>query len=110
MVPPMNQSDPRHDPQDNLAHEPASGSLSARARAAVAPQSSYLNGLNPEQLGLSPHVEHYAETVGDEPCVDLSIFTPKRDEYAAEEGNAPRSSASSSQGDDLADSEEGRRR
>jgi len=45
----MNQSDPRHDPQDNLAHEPASGSLSARARAAVAPQSSYLNGLNPEQ-------------------------------------------------------------
>ncbi|ANY80093.1 ATP-dependent DNA helicase [Microvirga ossetica] len=49
MVPPMNQSDPRHDPQDNLAHEPASGSLSARARAAVAPQSPYLNGLNPEQ-------------------------------------------------------------
>ncbi|WP_173909473.1 ATP-dependent helicase [Microvirga ossetica] len=45
----MNQSDPRHDPQDNLAHEPASGSLSARARAAVAPQSPYLNGLNPEQ-------------------------------------------------------------
>jgi DNA helicase-2/ATP-dependent DNA helicase PcrA len=49
MVPPMNQSDPRPDPQDSLAHEPASGSLSARARAAVAPQSPYLNGLNPEQ-------------------------------------------------------------
>jgi DNA helicase-2/ATP-dependent DNA helicase PcrA len=49
MVPPMNQSDPRPDPQDNLAHEPASGSLSARARATVAPQSPYLNGLNPEQ-------------------------------------------------------------
>jgi DNA helicase-2/ATP-dependent DNA helicase PcrA len=45
----MNQSDPRPDPQDSLAHEPASGSLSARARAAVAPQSSYLAGLNPEQ-------------------------------------------------------------
>ncbi|MBB3018070.1 DNA helicase-2/ATP-dependent DNA helicase PcrA [Microvirga lupini] len=45
----MNQSDPRHDPHDSLAHEPASGSLSARARAAVAPQSPYLNGLNPEQ-------------------------------------------------------------
>ncbi|MFC1459850.1 ATP-dependent helicase [Microvirga arabica] len=45
----MNQSDPRPDPQDSLAHEPASGSLSARARAAVAPQSPYLNGLNPEQ-------------------------------------------------------------
>ncbi len=49
MVPPMNQSDPRPDPQDGLAHEPASGSLSARARAAVTPQSPYLNGLNPEQ-------------------------------------------------------------
>src|SRR5918995_2053537 len=49
MAPPMNQSDPRPDPQDSLAHEPASGSLSARARAAVAPQSPYLNGLNPEQ-------------------------------------------------------------
>ncbi len=49
MVPSMNQSDPRPDPQDSLAHEPASGSLSARARAAVAPQSPYLNGLNPEQ-------------------------------------------------------------
>ncbi|MDF2689734.1 MAG: ATP-dependent helicase, partial [Microvirga sp.] len=49
MVPPMNQSDPRPDPQDSLAHEPAAGSLSARARAAVAPQSPYLNGLNPEQ-------------------------------------------------------------
>ncbi len=49
MVPRMNQSDPRPDPQDSLAHEPASGSLSARARAAVAPQSPYLNGLNPEQ-------------------------------------------------------------
>ncbi|HKG76348.1 MAG TPA: UvrD-helicase domain-containing protein [Beijerinckiaceae bacterium] len=45
----MNQSDNRPDPQDSLAHEPASGSLSARARAAVAPQSPYLNGLNPEQ-------------------------------------------------------------
>ena len=49
MVPPMNHSDPRPDPKDSLAHEPASGSLSARARAAVAPQSPYLNGLNPEQ-------------------------------------------------------------
>ncbi|MBL0403138.1 UvrD-helicase domain-containing protein [Microvirga aerilata] len=45
----MNQSEQRPDPQDSLAHEPASGSLSARARAAVAPQSPYLNGLNPEQ-------------------------------------------------------------
>src|ERR671911_485253 len=49
MAPPMNQSDPRPDPQDDLAHEPASGSLSARARAAVAQSAGYLAGLNPEQ-------------------------------------------------------------
>src|ERR687889_2480553 len=49
MVPAMNQSDNRPEPQDSLTHEPASGSLSARARAAVTPQSPYLNGLNPEQ-------------------------------------------------------------
>ena len=30
-------------------------------------------------------VEHYGETLGDEPIVALSVFSPKRDEYAAEE-------------------------
>jgi DNA helicase-2/ATP-dependent DNA helicase PcrA len=49
MVAPMNQPDNSPDPQDDLAHQPSSGSLSARARAAVAPQLTYLNGLNPEQ-------------------------------------------------------------
>src|SRR5689334_7246947 len=54
MVAPMNHSDNSPDPQDgpfqdDLAHQPSSGSLSARARAAVAPQLAYLNGLNPEQ-------------------------------------------------------------
>ncbi|WP_112662564.1 ATP-dependent helicase [Microvirga flavescens] len=45
----MNQPDDNPDPHRDLAHEPASGSLSARARATVAPQSPYLSGLNPEQ-------------------------------------------------------------
>jgi DNA helicase II / ATP-dependent DNA helicase PcrA len=49
MVAPMNQPDNSHDPNDDLAHQPSAGSLSARARAAVAPQTPYLNGLNPEQ-------------------------------------------------------------
>lgn len=49
MVAPMNQPDPRPEPEDDLAHQPSAGSLSARARAAVAPQSPYLSGLNPEQ-------------------------------------------------------------
>ncbi|HZH51352.1 MAG TPA: UvrD-helicase domain-containing protein [Microvirga sp.] len=45
----MNQPETRPEQPDDLAHEPRSGSLSARARAAVAPQSLYLSGLNPEQ-------------------------------------------------------------
>ncbi|MGO4572436.1 ATP-dependent helicase [Microvirga sp. 2TAF3] len=50
----MNQPDPRPESQDDLsrddlAHQPSPTSLSARARAAVAPQSPYLSGLNPEQ-------------------------------------------------------------
>jgi quercetin dioxygenase-like cupin family protein len=36
-------------------------------------------------LLVPPNVEHFAQTIGDEPVVDLSIFTPRRDEYAAEE-------------------------
>lgn len=38
-----------------------------------------------DMLVVPPNVEHWAQTLGDEPVVDLSIFTPKRDEYAAEE-------------------------
>src|SRR6478752_7518355 len=49
MVAAMNQPEIRPEQIDNLAHEPRAGSLSERARAAVAPQSPYLAGLNPEQ-------------------------------------------------------------
>src|SRR3954468_6676852 len=49
MVATMNQPEIRPEPFDDLAHAPRSGSLSERARAAVAPQSPYLAGLNPEQ-------------------------------------------------------------
>src|SRR3954463_11654561 len=49
MVAPMNRPDIRPDSADDLSHEPRAGSLSARARAGVAPQSPYLAGLNPEQ-------------------------------------------------------------
>ena len=38
-----------------------------------------------DMIVVPPDVEHWAETVGDEPVVDLSVFSPKREEYAAEE-------------------------
>src|SRR5919204_2743302 len=49
MVRPMIHPERGPEPQDDLAHEPRSDSLSARARAAVAMPAPYLAGLNPEQ-------------------------------------------------------------
>ncbi|MGO4705672.1 ATP-dependent helicase [Microvirga sp. 2MCAF38] len=45
----MNRPDDSFDSHRDLAPEPTGGSLSARARAAVSPQSPYLSGLNAEQ-------------------------------------------------------------
>lgn len=36
-------------------------------------------------LVIPPDTEHWAETIGTEPAVDLSIFSPRRDDYAQEE-------------------------
>src|SRR5215207_10328309 len=49
MVAAMNRPEMNPEQPSGLVHEPRADSLSARARAAVAPQSTYLAGLNPEQ-------------------------------------------------------------
>lgn len=41
-----------------------------------------------DMLVVPPGVEHWAETIGEVPVLDLSIFSPRRDEYAAEEREA----------------------
>lgn len=57
--------------------------VSGRVRFTVGDEAA---DLGPgDVLLVPPGVEHFAETIGSEPCVDLSIFTPRRDEYAAEE-------------------------
>ena len=33
-------------------------------------------------LHIPPNVEHWGEVVGDEPVLNLDIFTPLREEYA----------------------------
>ena len=38
-----------------------------------------------DMLVVPPGVEHWAQTLGEVPALDLSVFTPRRDEYAAEE-------------------------
>lgn len=38
-----------------------------------------------DMLVAPPQVERFAETIGDESAVDLNIFTPRREDYAARE-------------------------
>ena len=38
-----------------------------------------------DMLVVPPGVEHWAQTIGDEPALDLSVFAPRREDYAAEE-------------------------
>ena len=33
-------------------------------------------------LHIPPNVEHWGEVVGDEPVLNLDVFTPLREEYA----------------------------
>jgi quercetin dioxygenase-like cupin family protein len=77
--------EPGHTPRPHSHHyEQIVYIMSGRARFVVGEEEVELGPGG--MVLIPPDVEHYAETVGDEPCVDLSIFTPKREEYAAEEG------------------------
>lgn len=57
--------------------------VSGRVRFTVGAESTDMEA--GDMLVVPPNVEHFAVTLGDEPCVDLSIFSPRRDDYAAEE-------------------------
>lgn len=76
--------EPGHTPRPHSHHyEQIVYIVSGRARFSVGDEITELGPGG--MLVVPPDVEHWAETIGDEPCVDLSIFSPKRDEYAAEE-------------------------
>ena len=76
--------EPGHAPRPHShEHEQIVYIVSGRVRFTVGDDVAELG---PGDVLLVPSgVEHFAETIGSEPCVDLSIFTPRRDEYAAEE-------------------------
>jgi quercetin dioxygenase-like cupin family protein len=76
--------DPGHAPNPHShPHEQIVYILSGRARFHVGGEEVIVGP--GEMLVVPPGAEHWAETVGDESVVDLSIFSPRRDEYAAEE-------------------------
>ena len=76
--------DPGHDPRPHSHdYEQIVYIVSGRVKFTVGEES--VEAGPGDMLVVPPNVEHYAETIGDEPALDLSIFTPRRDEYAAEE-------------------------
>ena len=76
--------EPGHQPRPHShAHEQIVYIVSGRARFRVGDEEAIVGP--GEMLVVPPNVEHWAETIGDEPVLDLSIFSPRRDEYAAEE-------------------------
>jgi quercetin dioxygenase-like cupin family protein len=76
--------EPGHDPRPHSHHyEQIVYIVSGRCRFSVGDEIVELGPGG--MLVVPPNVEHWAETIGDEAVVDLSIFSPRRDEYAAEE-------------------------
>lgn len=76
--------DPGHTPRPHShPHEQIVYIIEGRCRFVVGDEEVTVGP--GEMLVVPPGIEHWAETVGDEPCVDLSVFSPRRDEYAAEE-------------------------
>jgi quercetin dioxygenase-like cupin family protein len=64
-------------------HEQIEYLLAGRMRFVVGEEETILE---PGGLLVVPGgVEHYGVTLGDEPVRALSVFSPRRDEYAAEE-------------------------
>ena len=76
--------EPGHTPNPHShPHEQIVYVLAGRARFTVGGEEEVVG---PGGMLVVPSgVEHWAETIGDEPVVDLSVFSPRRDEYAAEE-------------------------
>ena len=76
--------EPGHEPRPHShPHEQIVYLLSGRARFTVGGEEAIIGP--GDMLVVPPGVEHWAETIGDEPVLDLSVFSPRRDEYAAEE-------------------------
>jgi quercetin dioxygenase-like cupin family protein len=76
--------EPGHDARPHShPHEQIVYMISGRVRFHVGDEVTELGPGG--MLVVPPGVEHWAQTIGDEPAVDLSVFSPRRDEYAAEE-------------------------
>lgn len=74
-------ANPHSHPHEQIVHV-----LAGRLRFVVGDEEAIIGP--GDMLVVPPGVEHWAETVGNEPAVDLRVFSPRRDEYAREEAGA----------------------
>ena len=71
---------PGHEPRPHShPHEQLVYILAGRIRFHVAGE---VRDIGPGGLmAIPPHVEHWGEVIGDEPVLNLDVFTPRRPEY-----------------------------
>jgi quercetin dioxygenase-like cupin family protein len=76
--------DPGHTPNPHShPHEQIVYVLAGELRFVVGDEEAIVGP--GDMLVVPPGVQHWAETIGSEPAIDLSVFSPRREEYAAEE-------------------------
>jgi quercetin dioxygenase-like cupin family protein len=77
----LNRLMPGHAPRPHAhPHEQIAYILSGRIRFYVGGDEHVLGPGS--VLRIPPNVEHWGEVVGDEPVLNLDVFTPRRAEYA----------------------------
>ena len=76
----LNLLDPGNEPfPHSHPHEQVAYIMEGRMEFTI---DGRVHALEPgDVLAVPPEVEHYAVAVGDEPCLNLDFFTPKREDY-----------------------------
>ncbi len=75
---PGHETNPHAHPHEQLVYV-----VQGRMRFTVGDESAIVEP--GDMLVVPSGVEHWAENLGSEDAIDLSIFSPRRDDYAAEE-------------------------
>lgn len=77
----LNRLFPGHEPRPHShPHEQIVYIVSGKARFHVG-DAVFLLGAD-ELLVVPPNVEHWAEVVGDDPVINIDVFSPSRPEYS----------------------------
>jgi quercetin dioxygenase-like cupin family protein len=76
--------EPGHEPNPHShPHEQIVYVLSGELRFVVGDEEAIVSPGS--MLVIPPDTVHWAQTIGSEPAIDLSVFSPRREDYAQEE-------------------------